>query len=89
MDFHTIREKLYHNIYKNSEDFHDDMILVFNNCRLYYGTSSATGQTGMKVRIEYHRLLNMYNFVERFQNYSEIHPSQLLIQELHKKIKKI
>lgn len=87
MDFGTIKKKLNHNIYQNVEDFLNDMALVFNNCTLYNGTESLVGKIGVEVRREYNRLLGMYNFVERFQNSSQVHPSVLFIQDLQQKKK--
>ena len=40
------------------------------------------GKIGVDVRKEYNRLLEMYNFVERFQNSSQVHPSVLFINDL-------
>jgi hypothetical protein len=87
MDFGTIKKKLNHNVYQNVEDFLNDMALVFNNCGLYNGTESLVGKIGVDVRREYNRLLGMYNFVERFQNSSQVHPSVLFIQDLQQKKK--
>lgn len=82
MDFGTIKKKLNMNIYKNVEEFLNDMSQVFTNCRLYNGTESPVGRIGVNIRREYDRLLGMYNFVERFQNSQQVHPSILFIKDL-------
>lgn len=87
MDFGTIKKKLNHNIYEKVEDFLNDMSLVFNNCRIYNGTESYVGKIGVDVRKEYNRLLGMYNFVERFQNSTQVHPSVSFINDLQQKNK--
>lgn len=84
MDFGTIKKKLSLNIYKNVEEFLENMALVFSNCKLYNGTETPVGKIGVLVRIEYIRLLGQYNFVERFQNSQQVHPSALFIQNLQK-----
>lgn len=58
------------------------MSQVFINCRLYNGTESPVGRIGVNIRREYDRLLGMYNFVERFQNSQQVHPSVLFINDL-------
>ena len=85
MDFGTIRKKLNLNIYKDVQQFLNDMSQVFINCRLYNGTESPVGKIGVNIRREYDRLLGMYNFVERFQNSQQVHPSVLFIQDLQRK----
>lgn len=84
MDFGTIKKKLSLNIYKNVEEFLENMALVFSNCKLYNGTETPVGKIGVLVRSEYIRLLGQYNFVERFQNSQQVHPSELFIQNLQK-----
>lgn len=84
MDYGTIKKKLNLNIYNNVEEFLNDMSLVFNNCRIYNSTESFVGKIGVNSRQEYERLLGMYNFVERFQNSKQIHPSLLLSTQLQK-----
>lgn len=87
MDFGTIKKKLNLNIYQNVEGFLNDMSQVFINCRLYNGTESPVGRIGVNIRREYDRLLGMYNFVERFQNSQQVHPSVLFIKDLQGKKK--
>lgn len=87
MDFGTIQKKLNLNIYNQVDEFLNDMSLVFNNCRLYNGVDSYVGKIGVNVRKEYDRLLGMYNFVERFQNSGQVHPSFLITEELQNKLK--
>lgn len=82
MDFGTIKKKLNQNIYQNVEGFLNDMSQVFINCRRYNGTESPVGRIGVNIRHEYNRLLGMYNFVERFQNSQQVHPSVLFIKDL-------
>jgi hypothetical protein len=82
MDFGTIKKKLNLNIYQSVEGFLNDMSQVFINCRLYNGTESPVGRIGVNIRREYDRLLGMYNFVERFQNSQQVHPSVLFIKDL-------
>ena len=84
MDFGTIKKKLNLNIYQKVEEFLKDMSLVFSNCQLYNGTETPVGRIGVQVRSEYVRLLGQYNFVERFQNSQQVHPSELFIQNLQK-----
>lgn len=84
MDFGTIKKKLNLNIYKEVEEFLKDMSLVFSNCQLYNGTETPVGRIGVQVRSEYVRLLGQYNFVERFQNSQQVHPSELFIQNLQR-----
>jgi len=87
MDFGTIKKKLNLNIYQSVEGFLNDMSQVFINCRLYNGTESPVGRIGVNIRREYDRLLGMYNFVERFQNSQQVHPSVLFIKDLQGKKK--
>jgi hypothetical protein len=87
MDFGTIKKKLNLNIYQSVEGFLNDMSQVFINCRLYNGTESPVGRIGVNIRREYDRLLGMYNFVERFQNSQQVHPSVLFIKEIQGKKK--
>ena len=65
--------------------FLGDMSQVFINCKLYNGVESPVGKIGVNVRREYDRLLSTYNFVERFQNSQQVHPSLLFIQSLQSK----
>ena len=85
MDFGTIKKKLNMNIYQNVEEYLNDMSQVFINCRLYNGTESPVGRIGVNIRREYDRLLGMYNFVERFQNSQQVHPSVLFRNDLQGK----
>ena len=85
MDFGTIKKKLNQNIYQDVQMFLGDMSQVFINCKLYNGVESPVGKIGVNVRREYDRLLSTYNFVERFQNSQQVHPSLLFIQSLQSK----
>ena len=87
MDFGTIKKKLNQNIYQDVEMFLSDMSQVFINCKLYNGVESPVGKIGVNVRREYDNLLSMYNYVERFQNSQQVHPSLLFIQSLQTKEK--
>jgi ribosomal protein L11 len=87
-DFGTIKKKLDLNIYKTVDEFLNDMSLVFSNCKLYNGVENFAGKIGISVQIEYNRLLDMYNFFERFQNPTQIHPSVLITETLQNKSEK-
>lgn len=50
MDFSTIKNKINTNVYRNCQDFMDDMDLVFNNCYLYNGTESEIGKQCTSVK---------------------------------------
>lgn len=50
MDFSTVKKKLSLNLYKDGNDFINDMFLIFDNCDLFNGSESEVGRIGIKIR---------------------------------------
>lgn len=51
MDFTTIKTKLSFNAYDSEEDFHADMMLVFDNCILFNGLESPYGKIATQMKL--------------------------------------
>jgi len=66
MDLGTVKKKLSYNVYKDAQEFIDDVELVFYNCRTYNGTTSEVGAIGVGCNQEFERLINSYGVKERF-----------------------
>lgn len=60
MDFSTIKKKLNNSIYRNCQEFVDDMQLVFDNCYLYNGETSFVGKMCTNVKQEYEKLYSQF-----------------------------